>query len=48
MATAMMTTTVEIRAWLPLSSATLLFGNEGVAWALLIGGGLATRANRPP
>jgi NADH dehydrogenase len=44
MATAMMTTTVEIRAWLPLSSATLLFGNEGVAWALLIGGGLATRA----
>src|SRR5262249_45875926 len=42
--TAMMTTTVGIRAWLPVSSATLLFGNEGVALALLIGSGLATRA----
>src|SRR5262249_7653451 len=44
MATAMMTTTVEVRAWLPVSSATLLFGNEGVALALLIGRWLATRA----
>ena len=44
MATAMKTTTVEIRAWLPVGSATLLFGNEGVALALLIGSGLATRA----
>src|SRR5215467_6236479 len=43
-ATAMMMTTVEIRAWLPVSSATLLFGNEGIALALLIGSGLATRA----
>ena len=42
MATAMMTT--EIHAWLPVSSAMLLFGNEGVALALLIGSGLATRA----
>src|SRR5216683_1333570 len=38
------TTTPEIHAWLPVSSATLLFGNEGVALALLIGSGLATRA----
>jgi NADH dehydrogenase len=45
MATAMKTTTVEIRSWLPVSSATLLFGNEGVALALLIGSGLATRAS---
>ena len=44
MATAMITTTVDVRAWLPVSSATLLFGNEGVALALLIGSGLATRA----
>src|SRR5262249_20891115 len=44
MATAMMTTTEEIHAWLPVSSATLLFGNKGVALALLIGSGLATRA----
>jgi len=44
MATAMMTTAAEIRAWLPVSSATLLFGNEGIALALLIGSGLATRA----
>src|SRR6266446_3638333 len=42
MATAMLTTTAD--AWLPVSSATLLFGNKGVAWALLIGSGLATRA----
>src|SRR5258707_5093055 len=48
MATAMMTTTVEVHAWLPLSSARLLFGNEGVALALLIGGGLATRATALP
>src|SRR6266849_4897059 len=44
MATAMMTTTTEIHAWLPVGSATRLFGNEGVALALLIGSGLATRA----
>src|SRR6266852_3630649 len=44
MATAMMTTTPEIHAWLPVGSATRLFGNEGVALALLIGSGLATRA----
>ena len=43
MATAMMTTP-EIEAWLPVSSATRLLGNEGVALALLIGSGLATRA----
>jgi NADH dehydrogenase len=29
--------------WLPVRSATLLFGNAGIALALLIGGGLATR-----
>jgi NADH:ubiquinone reductase (H+-translocating) len=39
-----MATMAEIHAWLPVSSATLLFGNEGVALALLIGSGLATRA----
>ena len=44
MATAMMTTTPEIHAWLPVRSATRLFGNEGIALALLIGSGLATRA----
>src|SRR5215470_12455783 len=44
MATAMMTTTAEIHAWLPVGSATRLFGKEGVALALLIGSGLATRA----
>src|SRR5215467_6212512 len=44
MATAMMTTTPEIHAWLPVRSATRLFGNEGIAPALLIGSGLATRA----
>ena len=43
MATAMMTTP-EAHAWLPVGSATRLFGNEGVALALLIGSGLATRA----
>jgi hypothetical protein len=44
MSTAMMTATAGIQAWLPANSATLLFGNEGVALALLIGIGLATRA----
>ena len=44
MATAMITTTTDVRVWLPVSSATLLFGNEGIALALLIGSGLATRA----
>jgi NADH:ubiquinone reductase (H+-translocating) len=44
MSTAMMTTTPEIYAWLPVRSATRLFGNEGIALALLIGSGLATRA----
>jgi NADH:ubiquinone reductase (H+-translocating) len=39
-----MATTTEIHAWLPVGSATRLFGNEGVALALLIGSGLATRA----
>ncbi len=43
MPTAMMTT-AETHVWLPVGSATRLFGNEGVALALLIGGGLATRA----
>jgi NADH:ubiquinone reductase (H+-translocating) len=43
MSTAMMTTIAGIHAWLPVNSATLLFGNEGVALALLIGSGLATR-----
>jgi NADH dehydrogenase len=40
----MATTMPEIRAWLPVGSATRLLGNEGVALALLIGSGLATRA----
>src|SRR5215831_532149 len=44
MATAMITTTTDVRAWLPVSSATLLFGDAGIALALLIGSGLATRA----
>src|SRR5215468_974923 len=36
--------TVEgLDAWLPMRSATLLFGSAGIALALLIGGGLATR-----
>jgi NADH dehydrogenase len=43
MPTAIMTT-AENHAWLPVGSATRLFGNEGVALALLIGSGLATRA----
>src|SRR6266481_2784483 len=43
MPTAMMTT-AETHAWLPVGSAARLFGNEGVALALLIGSGLATRA----
>jgi NADH:ubiquinone reductase (H+-translocating) len=41
--TAMTTTTPEIHAWLPVSSARLLFGNDGLALALLIGSGLAIR-----
>src|SRR6516164_5641682 len=44
MSTAMMTTTAGIVEWLPVSSATLLFGEAGIALALLIGSGLATRA----
>src|SRR5258707_4421654 len=40
----MATATTEIHAWLPVGSATRLFGNDGVALALLIGSGLATRA----
>jgi NADH dehydrogenase len=43
MPTAMMTT-AETHVWLPVGSAARLFGNEGVALALLIGSGLATRA----
>src|SRR5258708_38934684 len=39
-----MMTTAETHAWLPVGSATRLFGNEGAALALLIGSGLATRA----
>jgi NADH:ubiquinone reductase (H+-translocating) len=42
--TAMMTTTPEIHAWLPVGSATRIFGNEGIALALPMGSGLATRA----
>src|SRR5215469_4419300 len=42
--TVMMTTTAGIFEWLPVSSATLLFGEAGIALALLIGSGLATRA----
>ena len=44
LATAMKRTTADIHAWLPVKSATLLFGNEVVALALLIGSGFATRA----
>src|SRR5262249_61751571 len=44
MPTVMMTTTAGIFEWLPVSSATLLFGEAGIALALLIGSGLATRA----
>jgi len=40
---AMMTATAGIPAWLPVTSATQLFGSSGIALALLIGGGLATR-----
>ena len=43
MSTAIMTTTAGIFEWLPVSSATLLFGEAGIALALLIGSGLATR-----
>jgi NADH:ubiquinone reductase (H+-translocating) len=44
MSTAMTTTTMPILAWLPVTSATLLFGNVGIGLPLLIGSGLATRA----
>jgi NADH:ubiquinone reductase (H+-translocating) len=44
MPTAMMTAPAGIFEWLPVSSATLLFGEAGIALALLIGSGLATRA----
>jgi NADH:ubiquinone reductase (H+-translocating) len=44
MSTAMMPTTTAILAWLPVSSARLLFGNASIAFALLIGSGFATRA----
>jgi NADH:ubiquinone reductase (H+-translocating) len=44
MSTTVMTTTTPIRAWLPVSSATLLFGNVGIGLPLLMGSGLATRA----
>jgi NADH dehydrogenase len=44
MSAAMMTTGARLRAWLPASSATLLFGTSGIVLALLIGSGLATRA----
>ena len=44
MSTAMMTATAGIFGWLPVSSATLLFGEASIALALLIGSGLATRA----
>src|SRR5215471_5866028 len=44
MSTAMTTTTTPILAWLPVTSATLLFGNVGIGLPLLIGSGLATRA----
>jgi NADH:ubiquinone reductase (H+-translocating) len=44
MSTAMMTTTTPMRVWLPVSSATLLFGNVGIGLPLLMGSGLATRA----
>src|SRR5262245_49049203 len=44
MATDVMTAAAEIHAWLPVNSATLLFGNAGIALALLVGSGLATRA----
>ena len=36
--------TPGISSWLPVNSATLLFGNTGIALALFIGLGLATRA----
>jgi NADH:ubiquinone reductase (H+-translocating) len=44
MPTTMTTATTPILAWLPVSSATLLFGNVGIALPLLIGSGVATRA----
>jgi NADH:ubiquinone reductase (H+-translocating) len=44
MSTAMMPTTTAVLAWLPVSSARFLLGNAGIAFALLIGSGFATRA----
>jgi NADH:ubiquinone reductase (H+-translocating) len=44
MSTTMMTRIAPILAWLPVSSATLLFGHAGIVLPLLIGCGLATRA----
>src|SRR6516225_9853294 len=40
----MSATTAGIAEWLPVSSATLLFGEAGIVLAPLIGSGLATRA----
>jgi NADH:ubiquinone reductase (H+-translocating) len=42
--TAMMKMPTEIVEWLPVSSATLLFGEVGIVLGPLIGSGLATRA----
>jgi NADH:ubiquinone reductase (H+-translocating) len=39
-----MTAATGITSWLPVNSATLLFGDTGIALALLFGLGLATRA----
>src|SRR5215468_1856833 len=44
MAPAMLMATAGIPAWLPVTSAAQLFGTSGIALALLIGGGVATRA----
>jgi NADH:ubiquinone reductase (H+-translocating) len=44
MSTATMTMTAGIVEWLPVSSATLLFGEAGIVLAPLIGSGFATRA----
>jgi len=44
MAPAMLMATAGITAWLPVTSAAQLFGTSGIILALLIGGGVATRA----
>jgi NADH:ubiquinone reductase (H+-translocating) len=44
MSAPMMTATAGIVEWLPVSSATLLFGKAGIVLAPFIGSGLATRA----